>query len=301
MRIDRRNDLSLRLLETFGALMIHGTTVSAAEALGISQPSVSNGIRQLEEQLGFALFARERQRMVPTEAALNLFREVGPLFEQLRSVEARMRDLRSGAVGQLRIIATPPLGHTVLPRALSRLMAARPGVRVQYDVRRLANVIEEVAFGQAELGVCLGLESYPGVAVEVMRRDRMVAVMRRGNPLAALSVIGPKDLQTGALIGLDRDSHLGLAVQKAFETAGASYVPQAEVRYCHTAAVLAGACDGVAVVDRYTASFLPNTDLTHRPFAPAITIPAVLILKEGRALSRVAEDFRVAILEALET
>jgi DNA-binding transcriptional LysR family regulator len=299
MRIDRRNDLSLRLLEVFGALMIHETTVAAAAELGISQPSVSNAIRQLETQLGFALFERERQRLEPTEAAMNLFREVAPLFEQLRSVEARVRDLRSGAVGKLRIMSTPPLGHTVVPRAFARLMQARPGIRVQYDVRRMQNVVEEIAFGTTEIGLCLGLESYPGVSVEVLRKDRMVAVLRRDHPLAAHKVIGPRDLGGHALIGLDSESRLGHAVQAAFERVGAAYEPQAEVRYCHTAAILADACNGVAVVDRYTASFLPNTGLIHRPFDPAISIPACLITREGRQLSRVAEDFRGAILEAM--
>ncbi|WP_299820397.1 LysR family transcriptional regulator [uncultured Jannaschia sp.] len=299
MKIARRNDLSLRLLEVFGTLMIHETTVAAAAELGISQPSVSNAIRQLEAQVGFALFGRERQRMIPTEAAMSLFREVAPLFDQLRSVEARVRDLRSGAVGKLRIMATPPLGHTIVPRAFSTLMRARPGLQVQYDVRRMQYVIEEIAFGSAEVGLCLGLESYPGVSVEVLCIDRMVAVMRRDHPLCAHAVVGPRDLDAHALIGLDRDSHLGLAVQTAFERAGAPYLPQAEVRYCHTAAVLADACNGVAVVDSYTASFLPNTQLTHRPFGPPISIPACLITREGHKLSRVAEDFRAAILDTL--
>jgi DNA-binding transcriptional LysR family regulator len=298
MRIERRNDLSLRLLEVFGALMIHETTVATAAELGISQPSVSNAIRQLEGQLGFSLFERERQRMIPTEAATTLFGEVAPLFDQLRGVEACVRDLRSGAVGKLRIMATPPLGHTVVPRAFAALMRARPGLKVQYDVRRLRNVIEDVAFGRTEVGLCLGLEDHPGVAVEVLRRDRMVAVLRADHPLAAHAVIGPRDVAPHDLIGLDRDSHLGLAVQNAFERARADYAPQAEVRYCHTAAVLAEACNGVAVVDRYTASFLPQTGLTQRPFAPPISVPACLLTREGRRLSRAAEDFRAAILDA---
>ncbi|NCQ36418.1 LysR family transcriptional regulator, partial [bacterium] len=74
----------LRLLEIFGMLMLHQTTVAAAEALGISQPSVSTAIKHLEQQVGFALFAREKKRMVPTNQRRLLFEEVEPLFDQLR-------------------------------------------------------------------------------------------------------------------------------------------------------------------------------------------------------------------------
>lgn len=194
MKIARRNDLSLRLLEIFGTLILTQTTVAAAEDLGISQPSVSLAIKQLEAQLGFALFAREKKRMVPTNEALSLFQEIEPLFEQLRSVEARARDLRGGTVGKLRIMATPPLGHSVVPGALSAFLEARPGVTVQYDVRRMENVINAVATGTADIGLCLGLDSHPGVSVKTVRRDRMVALMRPTHPLAALTVICPNDI-----------------------------------------------------------------------------------------------------------
>lgn len=299
MKIDRRNDLSLRLLEVFGTLMMQRTTVAAAEELGISQPSVSNAVKQLETQLGFALFERERQRMMPTNAAVDLFREVEPLFEQLRSVESRVRDLRSGTVGKLRIMSTPPLGHTVVPRALSALMQDRPGVSVQYDVRRMENVVEQVAVGATDIGLCLGLVNHPGIATETMRTDRMVAVMKTDHPLEQLSVVGPADLSAFNLIGLERDSQLGLAVQNAFNLARVTYAPQAEVRYCHTAAVLAHACNGVAVVDSYTASFMPNMELVARPFDPPIAIPACLLIRQGREPSRIVLEFRSAMLAAL--
>lgn len=299
MKIARRNDLSLRLLEIFGSLMLRQTTVAAAEELGISQPSVSTAIKQLERQLGFALFQREKSRMIPTEDARVLFQEVEPLFEQLRSVETRVRDLRGGAVGKLRIMATPPLGHSVVPRALSAFLADRPGVTVQYDVRRMENVIDAVAVGAAEIGLCLGLDSHPGVAVEEMRPDRMLALMPMAHPLAACDVVTPPDLAKHRLIGLDRASRLGLLIQNAFDKTRTPYSPQVEVRYCHTAAVLAQACRGVAVVDRYTASFLPDIELTSRPFEPAIPVSACLIRRPDRVLSRIAQDFQQVFLQAL--
>ena len=73
MKIARKNDLSLRLLEIFGAVITHQTTVHAAEDLGISQPAVSLAIKQLEEQLGFSLFDRRNRRLQPTQEARIFF------------------------------------------------------------------------------------------------------------------------------------------------------------------------------------------------------------------------------------
>lgn len=299
MKIARRNDLSLRLLEVFGTLMLCRTTTAAAEELGISQPSVSIAIKQLEGQLGFALFERAKKRLVPTDDARMLFAEVEPMFEQLRSVEARVRDLRGGATGKLRIMATPPLGHSVVPSALSAFLADRPAVTIQYDVRRMENVIDAVAIGAVDIGLCLGLDSHPGVTVHMLRKDRMVALMRPDHPLAALPVIRPADILPHRFIGLDRASSLGLSVQTAFSETRTPYRPQVEVRYCHTAAVLAHACQGVAVVDRYTAGFPPNIDLASRPFDPPIGVPACMLLRPGRPVSQLAVAFQAALREAL--
>ena len=300
MKIKRRNDLSLRLLEIFGTLMVHQTTVATAAELGISQPSVSTAIKQLEDQLQVALFERHKKRMLPTSEARSLFEEVEPLFEQLRSVESRVRDLRGASTGKLRIMATPPLGHSVAPVALHAFLASRPRVTVQYDVRRMENVIDAVAIGAVDLGLVLGLDAHPGVVIRTLRTDRMVALIKPGHPLADLSVIAPSDAATHGFIGLDRASRLGLLLQTAFESARVPYTPQVEVRYCHTAAVLAQSGNRVAVVDPYTASFLPNMGLVKRAFDPMIPVGACLLTRPGRPISRLAsafcDDFEAALL-----
>lgn len=299
MKIARRNDLSLRLLEVFGTLMLCRTTTAAAEELGISQPSVSTAIKQLEGQLGFSLFERTKKRLIPTDDARILFTEVEPMFEQLRSVEARVRDLRVGATGKLRIMATPPLGHSVVPEALSVFMEPRPDVTVQYDVRRMENVIDAVAIGGVDIGLCLGLANHPEITVQTLRNDRMVALMRSDHPLAALPIITPSDITAHRFIGLERASSLGLAVQNAFYETHTPYRPQVEVRYCHTAAVLAKACQAVTIVDRYTAGFPPDSELESRPFDPPIGVPACIILRRGRPESRLAGEFQTVLRNTL--
>ena len=299
MKITRRNDLSLRLLEIFGTLMVSQTTVATAEELGISQPSVSLAIKQLEKQLGFELFEREKKRMLPSSEAWSLFQEIEPLFEQLRSVESRVRDLRGGTVGKLRIMATPPLGHSVVPVALSEFIEGRDSVTVQYDVRRLENVIDAVMIGAADIGLCLGLDTPPGLSTKIVERDRMVAVMRPDHPLAQLKIVRPDEIAKHGFIGLNRSSKLGLLLQNAFDFAEVPYTPQVEARYCHTAAVLAQSCNKIAIVDRYTADFMPNMELVSRPFEPVISINTCVVSRLNRRPSRLVAEFEAVFVKAL--
>ena len=74
-KIEDMPDVSLRLLEIFAAMMRCSTTVETAEFLGVSQPAVSAGLRQLENQLGITLFERTGRRLQPTAEARDLFEE----------------------------------------------------------------------------------------------------------------------------------------------------------------------------------------------------------------------------------
>src|SRR3546814_14404224 len=86
------------------------TTIGAARSLQISQPAVSSAIRQLESQIGFPLFDRIGNRLSATEEAKILFRESESIFLLSKSMSQTEADLKDERLGQLRIVATPPLG-----------------------------------------------------------------------------------------------------------------------------------------------------------------------------------------------
>ena len=286
-----RDDLSLRQLEIFGTLMMHRTTVETAAEIGVSQPAVSAAVKQLEADLGFALFERRGKRLHPTDEARSLFREIEPVFRQLGSVVTHARELRDGTEGVLRMIATAPLGNAVVPGALKRFLAARPNVTVQYDVARLDDVIEAVEIGAVEIGLALGLKSHPAVSVRTLHETRMVALVPPAHPLAGAASVDPAAAAAHGFIGLDRVSRLGQLLQGRFVASDVEYAPRVIVRNCHTAAVLANAGMGLAVVDPFTASFLTNLDLVRRPFVPEIPIGACVLARPEATLSRVAEGF----------
>ncbi|NTG64747.1 LysR family transcriptional regulator [Agrobacterium rhizogenes] len=295
-------DISLRLLEIFGAMMRCETTVEAAEQLGISQPAVSNGIRQLESQLGVTLFERLHRRLQPTEEALILYKDVQPVFSLVRSFASRARDMRQGRSGHLRIIATPPLGNTIAPVALRNFLKEKPEVSVSYDVRRLEHVLEAVKSGAADLGIALSLDRHPAVNVEVLARTHMVAVITADAPLAEKASISAGDLHSGTFIGLEAESHMGQILRAAFERDGAIYDPRVEVRYCSTAAVLAQTGLGVAIIDPYSAAFQQNGQVGNmvlRPFQPPSAVTVVMFTRKGVPRSRLLHAFITDLKQAV--
>lgn len=283
--------VSLSLLEIFGAMMRCQTTVKAAEQLGISQPAVSNALRQLERELGITLFERVHRRLEPTAEARSLHEEILPLFGVLRSFSLRARDIRQGKSGRIRIVATPPIGHTVAPRALRALVEERPEISVSYDVRLLEDILTAVKEGSADVGIVLALDHDLDVNVEVLHRTHMVALVPAASPLAARSEVSAKEISQHRFVGLEAASRIGQILRSAFDRDLATYDPRVEVRYCSTAAVLAQAGLGIAVVDPFTAEFHASGDLVQRTFNPPCEISVVLLLRKGVPRSRLVHSF----------
>ena len=283
--------MNLRQIELLRAVVRCETTVRAAQELGLSQPAVSNAIKHLEGQLGFPLFERINNRLFPTTEARTLYRDSDPLFLIHAALEAKVQDLKENRSGNVRLIATPPLGYSVIPAALKRFLATRPKMRVFFDIRRFESVIDSVDSGVAELGFVIGLGDPRGLDSEVFFSERMVCVMQPDHPLARKNKIVPSDLRGVPFIALERGTKMGTLLRQAFSEANETFDFTVEVRYCNTACVLAESGVGVAIVDPLSPLFSGRFNLAIRPFEPATQVSASVVRSRKRPLSRAAEAF----------
>jgi DNA-binding transcriptional LysR family regulator len=297
--------MTLRQLEILRAIIRYRTTVDAARQLGLSQPAVSNAIKAMEANVGFALFERVNNRLFPTPEARELNTEAEAIFSRHDLFEAKLRDLKETKAGHLRIVATPPIGYGIIPDALKRFLARRPQVRVFFDVRRYEGVVDGVETNFVELGFALGMEGQPGLQTETVFAGNMVCVMKPDHPLARKALVTAADLNRHPFIALERGTRLGEAVRDAFQKTGTPFRFAVEVRYCNTACVLAQSGVGAAVVDPFSPTAGARHDLVVRPFAPTTPAIASAAWSNSRPLSRVAQAFlaevrATAAIKALE-
>lgn len=283
--------MNLRQLEILHAVLREETTAGAARLLGLSQPAVSNAIKHMEGQLGFALFERINNRLFPTEAARTIAEDAEPLFATYRALELRLQDLREDKVSRLRLLSTPPLGHGTIPAAMESLLRRQPRLRIFFDVRHLDEVVQSVESGQTDLGFGLSLGHHPGLQVQPIFQGRMVCVCRADHPLAGAEAVAPADLARHGFIALDAETRMGAALREAFMAERAPLSARAEVRYCETACVLAEAGLGAAVVDPFSAARAMSRGLVIRPFLPAIPSAAFAFWSLRRPLSPLARQF----------
>lgn len=293
--------MTLRQLEILRAVVRYRTTVAAARQLGLSQPAVSNALKTMEAQAGFALFERINNRLFATREAQELYAQAEAIFAHHDLFATKLRDLKESRAGQLRIVATPPIGYGIIPIALKSFLAQRPQVRVFFDVRRYEGVVESVETNLVELGFALGLEAHPTLHSDAVFAGDMVCVMKPGHPLARKKVVSAADMRGHPFIALERGTRLGEAVRDAFAKSGATFDFAVEVRYCNTACVLADSGVGIAVVDPFSPQAGNGYDLITRPFAPATRAIASATWSSARPLSRLAQAFLADVHAAART
>ncbi len=118
--------MNLRDLRYLLALAEHGHFGLAAEACGISQPTLSVQLRKLEEQLGVALFERGNKGVTPTEACARLLGHVRGAVAEADAILNVARGLRDPLAGRLRLGVIPTLAPYLLPLVFGPLREALP-------------------------------------------------------------------------------------------------------------------------------------------------------------------------------
>lgn len=257
----------------------------------MSQPAVSHAIKRAESQLGFRLFDRVNNRLMPTEEARILFEESEPLFAIHQGVKQKANDLREGRAGRLRLVATSDLSESLLPNILSRFTRQHPEVKIAFDTLRLDSALEAIERGVADLGFAIEPYPRPSLVYEPLVEIGMVCACPAGSALARRRVVTPKDLADERLIFARTTSRMNMLVEEAFRLAKARFAPAIEVRFLNIAARLVQAGLGVAIIDELTVSSGLYSRLVIRPFKPRIGITVNAVTSKDAPVQRLARAF----------
>jgi len=106
--------MKLIRLQAFKEVMNAGTVTEASRRLQCSQPRISRLISELEEEIGFPLFIREKQRLEPTTEAKLFYQETERILLGLDDIERIAEDIYSHRETCLRVLAQSHIAHGLL-------------------------------------------------------------------------------------------------------------------------------------------------------------------------------------------
>jgi DNA-binding transcriptional LysR family regulator len=188
--------MELRSLLHFLAVAEEGSLSAAARSQNISQPALTKRIRALEDELRIKLFERLPRGMVLTLYGESLAEHARRIRAAVSHADAEMDALRGGRGGTVKVGAGPSWLGTLLPRAISRLHASRPEVRVevvagQDDTLRTALRKGDLDFVVAALTPNM---ANPGLEQQTLVSDDLKVVGRQGHPLTLRASVSLADL-----------------------------------------------------------------------------------------------------------
>jgi DNA-binding transcriptional LysR family regulator len=292
--------LRFRQLQAFHAIIETGTVTGAAEALGISQPGVSNLIAQLERQTRLPLFRRDRGRLVPTPEASLLYREIDTVVRGLDHVAQAVNDLQNKQAGQLQVACPHALSIGFMPALIARFARDRPQMSVAFQSQYSAKIQEWIVSGLFEIGVCEQPLLYDSIAARGFAMEMFVAVPT-AHPLAAEAELTPAMLDDVPFIVMGPEHMTHRRTREAFHAAGATWRAQVHTHLFQNVLSFVREGLGVGLIDRFTANFGPQDGYVLIPFRPLVTLDLALITSKSRPLSVLAEEFRDVLEAELES
>ncbi len=181
------NDLDLRQLEAFSAVISAGSVTAAAKALNRSQPAVSRLIQELEQSLGYPLFIRNGPRIHPSEEALQLHQYVQKALLSLQQIRLRAQEIAHQQHRPLSIAATPALAAGLLPQALAAL-----GAGSAFDVRHQSGekLHAEALKAYQDAGVTARVDAFIADMAEAFAWADLVVCRSGASTLAELCAVG---------------------------------------------------------------------------------------------------------------
>ena len=190
--------MTLRELQYIVAVADTGNFSRAAEAVHVSQPTLSAQVRKLEDTLGVAIFERAPRRVLPTEAGEVLIASARRILAEAEQLRDTARALRDPLSGRFRLGAIPTLAGYMFPGLMPEVRRALPELRlilVEEKTDELVARLREGRLDAALLALPLPDET---LEHEVLFTDRFHLAVPEGDTLAER-----ESLSAGELAGTD--------------------------------------------------------------------------------------------------
>jgi LysR family hydrogen peroxide-inducible transcriptional activator len=197
---------TLRQLQFLTALRAEGSFVAAADAVGVTQPTLSAGIKELEAVLGATLVERARSGAVLTpageEAAERASRALSEVEELVRAVQSAGKPFS----GVFRLGAIPTIAPFLLPRALPLLKRKYPNLRLKLREDLTTRVIDALRARTLDAALIALPYTSPGITTETIAEDEFYFLAPEDHPLAKRNDLAPEHLRHEDVLLLE-DGH----------------------------------------------------------------------------------------------
>ena len=270
--------VNIELYRVFYTVAKCGSLTRAAEELFISQPAVSQAIKQLESQLGTTLFNRTHRGMeLSVQGGKLIFKQVEEALNLLDAAENKLIELKTTATGTIRIGATDSIFSNILADKIVAFNEKYPAVKFELVTGTSPETLNQLKENKCDIGfINLPIDdkdvNFTGTVAHLS--DIFVA----GKKFANLKdkPINLKDLHEYPLLMIEENTVARRALTAYTQTMGISLSPDIEVANWDLMLKLAVSGMGIGCVPReYAVKELENGELFEVNVTPSLPVRGV--------------------------
>lgn len=291
--------MDFRQLRYFVALYEEGHVGRAAERLALSQPALSQQIRQLERSLDVALFQRIGKRLVPTVAAHTLYNHAVPLLEGLERAHEALRGFRGQAARSLAIGVLQTVNASLVPYLVERLHAAQPHLQVRIYELSGVEIERRLLAGQLDIGIGFLPPRQPALHGVELYPDELQLVIPADHPLREFKKVSLAQAAELPMLLLGEEFRARQIWQEQLAAIGRRPRVQAELNH------MSGILDSLphsrfaTVLPGRARQLHSNRDLLWKPLSePRIPLSVGLVYRDAQRQHSTAELLR-SLLEGV--
>jgi LysR family carnitine catabolism transcriptional activator len=169
-------------LRHFVAVVDHGGFTAAARAVYVSQPALSLAVKELEAELGVALFTRRGRRVALTSAGAALLEPARQVLRDLETGQAAVEAVAGLAAGNLTMASLPTLAADPVAPLVGTFRRQYPGIRIDLAAPEdTSELFDLVGSGSCELGVTEAHDIPAGLRSHALGRQSLVLILPPGS------------------------------------------------------------------------------------------------------------------------
>lgn len=210
-------EIEIRHLRYFLAVADTENFTRAAERLGVTQPSISQQIRDLENELGTTLFQRLGKRVRMTDAGIAFRQRADVVMRKMEEACASVTHVPGQMSGHIDVGVIPALHLSAIPPVLARFAKDFPSVTVAVHERASRYIEVEIEAGRYDFGFGLMTNKSPNLRCETILSEELALIVRGDHPHASKSELPIRDLEKQPISVLPESFDMRQLVEGLYE------------------------------------------------------------------------------------
>lgn len=283
--------MELRVLRYFLTIAREGNITNAANALHVTQPTLSRQIHDLEEELGQQLFVRGSHSVTLTPEGMLLRKRAEEILDLVQKTEQEFAQTEEAISGEVYIGAGETVGVHYLTRAARQLQESYPDIRIHISSGDATDVREDLDKGLIDFGLLFApvdLSRYN--VIHLAYQDTWGVLMRRDSPLAQKAALRLSDLKGQPLI-VSRQIYKNSRLQEWFGEPAGQLQVVGTYNLVYNGSLMVEDGMGYAICLDGIINVTGDSPLCFRPLEPRRQADMYIVWKKYQIFSPAAERF----------